>query len=237
MELIDKKQVESLKGLGRRIGGDPARLRLTICVLLTGLGIFGVERPLGMRLARARTANAAAKKSSQMAEEVAFFTRQKAGYETRAAVSSDITDWQNYVLEKLRCTTATLVSLEPHKPFPRGVFAVIEMELVARGSSYHEFADFIDRLEHGERLVRIEKVRLERQQTAISLTCLIRGLVRNTAKPAAKAEGGKDGTVAKPAKGAPKSGAAPPAAVAGPAPDEFVGPRLPDELKGEHGDD
>ena len=99
MELIDKKQVESLKRLGRRIGGDPARLRLTICVLLTGLGIFGVERPLGMRLARARTANVAAKKASQMAEDVAFFTRQKAGYEARAAVSSDISDWQNYVLD------------------------------------------------------------------------------------------------------------------------------------------
>ena len=72
MELIDKKQVESLKRLGRRIGGDPARLRLTICVLLTGLGIFGVERPLGMRLARARTANVAGEKVSLTAKEFAL---------------------------------------------------------------------------------------------------------------------------------------------------------------------
>ena len=209
MELIDKKQVEGLKRLGRRIGGDPARLRLTVCLVLTGVGIFGVERPLGLRLAQARTAQAAAKKSSQMAEEVAFFTRQKAAYDPRAAVSSDITDWQNYVLGKLRCTTATLISLEPHKPLAKGVFTVLEMELVAKGSSYREFADFIDRLERGERLVRVEKLRLEKQQTSISLTCLIRGLVKASARPA-------------PAKAATSGDA---------ATDAFVGPQLPDELK------
>jgi len=227
MELIDKKQLEGFKRFGRRLGGDPARLRLTVCVLLTGLGILGVERPLGVRLAKARTANLAAKKSSQMAEEVAFFTRQKAAYEPRAAVSSDISDWQNYVLEKLRCTKATLISLEPHKPLPKGVFTVVEMELVARGGSYREFADFVDRLEHGERLVRVEKLRMEKQQTAISMTCLIRGLVKSNAKPSSTPAGKPTG--------------APAAATASDTlPDVIVGPQLPDELKptpDEDGDD
>ena len=240
MELVDKKQLEGFKRLGRRIGGDPARLRLTVCLLLTGLGVFGVERPLGVRLAHARTAQLAAKKSSQMAEEVAFFTRQKAAYDPRAAVSGDITDWQNYVLEKLRCTTATLISLEPHKPLAKGVFTVLEMELVAKGSSYREFADFVDRLEHGERLVRIEKLRMEKQQTSISLTCLIRGLVKASARPAAPAEGGgPDGAARKPAPAAPAAAAsaaeatsdgAPPASDE-PALDDDVGRQLPDELK------
>jgi hypothetical protein len=121
-----------------------------------------------------------------MAEEVAFYSRQQASYLPRAGVSADITDWQNYVLERLRCTKATLISLEPHKPLAKGVFTVIEMELVAKGGSYREFADFIDRLEHGERIVRIEKLRMEKQQTSIYVTCLIRGLVKNGAKPAAK---------------------------------------------------
>lgn len=234
MELIDKKQVEGFKRLGRRIGGDPARLRLTVCVLLTGLGIFGVERPLGMRLARARTAQLAAKKASQMAEEVAFFTRQREAYEPRAAVSSDITDWQNYVLEKLRCTTATLISLEPHKPLPKGVFTVLEMELVAKGSSYLEFADFVDRLERGERLVRIEKIRIEKQQTSISLTCLIRGLVKNSAKPAATPAAKDAGSGAKAGKGA--AGRAPSTA-ADPMRDAIVGPQLPAGLTSASGGD
>lgn len=241
MELVDKKQLEAFKRLGRRIGGDPARLRLTVCLLLTGIGVFGVERPLGLRLAKARTAQLAAKKSSQMAEEVAFFTRQKAAYDPRAAVSGDITDWQNYVLEKLRCTTATLISLEPHKPLAKGVFTVLEMELVAKGSSYREFADFVDRLEHGERLVRIEKLRMEKQQTSISLTCMLRGLVKASAKPAESAEGtGQDGAGRKPAKGAAATNGGAPAAAGEPAPDESVGPQLPDELKAtsdEDGDD
>jgi len=209
VELIDKKQLESLRRFGRRLGGDPVRLRVTLCLLLAGIGIFGVERPLGQRLARARTANAAAKKSSQMAEEVAYFTREREGYEARVSVPSDITDWQNYVLERLRCTTATLISLEPRKPLPKGVFTVLEMELVAKGDSYREFVDFIDRLEHGERIVRVEKLRMEKQQGTIYLTCLIRGLVKTASKAAAKP--------------APAGGGAAP-----PAPEAFVGPRLPD---------
>jgi hypothetical protein len=196
-------------------------------VLLTGLGIFGVERPLGLRLAKARTANLAAKKSSQMAEEVAFFTRQKAAYEPRAAVSGDITDWQNYVLEKLRCTKATLISLEPHKPLPKGVFTGARDGARRQGSSYREFADFVDRLEHGERLVRVEKLRMEKQQTSISLTCLIRGLVKSSAKPSSTPAG--------------KPTDAPAGATASDTlPDVIVGPQLPDELKptpDEDGDD
>ncbi|HZM00937.1 MAG TPA: hypothetical protein VFD43_11875 [Planctomycetota bacterium] len=207
MELIDKKQVEAFKRLGRRLGGDPARLRVTLCVALAGAGILGVERPLGLRLAGARSAHVEARKTAQMAEEVAYFTRERAGYEARVAVPADVADWQNYVLDRLRCTTATLVSFEPRKPLAKGVFTVLELELVAKGSSYREFVDFIDRLERGERLVRVEKLRLEKQQDAIHLTCLIRGLVKGSAKSA------------KPAA----SGAAPLAA------DVFVGPRLPDD--------
>jgi hypothetical protein len=186
MELIDKKQVAAFKRLGKRLGGDPARLRMTLCVVLAGVGIFGVERPLGLRLARARTAQVEARKRAQMAEEVSFFTRERAGYEARVAVPADISDWQTYVLERLRCTTATLIALEPRKPLSKGVFTVLEMELVAKGHSYREFADFIDRLERGERIVRVEKLRLEKQQDSIYLTCLIRGLVKGkgSARPA-----------------------------------------------------
>lgn len=209
MELIDKKQIAAFKRLGKRLGGDPARLRMTLCIVLAVVGIFGVERPLGLRLARARTAQVEARKLAQMAEEVAFFTRERAGYESRLAVPGDISDWQNYVLEHLRCTTATLIALEPRKPLAKGVFTVLEMELVAKGDSYREFADFIDRIEHGERIVRVEKLRLEKQQTSIYLTCLIRGLVKGkgTAKPAAGGGGLKA--------------------------DAFVGPPLPASLAAE----
>jgi len=97
----------------------------------------------------------------------------------------------------------------------------------ARGGSYREFADFVDRLEHGERLVRVEKLRMEKQQTAISLTCLIRGLVKSNAKPSSTPAGKPTG--------------APAAATAGDTlPDVIVGPQLPDELKptpDEDGDD
>jgi hypothetical protein len=122
-----------------------------------------------------------------MAAEALIFTKQRALYESRVAVDSDISDWQNYVLDMLRATTAMLVSLEPRKSVAKGPFSVIEMELVAKGTSYNEFADFVERLERGPRIVRLEKLRMERQQGTIYVTYIIKGLVKPSAKkPAAK---------------------------------------------------
>jgi len=180
---IDKKQIEALKRFGRRLTTEPARLRLAVCVLFAGVGIFAIDRPLGARLARARADNKEAHETARMAEEAVFFTKQRGEYDSRVQIESDITNWQNYVLEKLRCTTATLISIEPRKPITKGPFTVLEMEVVVKGRSYQEFADFVDRIERGERIVRVDKLRMERQQSSIYLTCIIKGLVKAAAAP------------------------------------------------------
>jgi len=71
-------------------------------------------------------------------------------------------------------------------------------------------------VEHGERIVRVEKLRLEKQAASIYLTCLIRGLVKTAGRPAAKPSG------------------APAAAAGGElAADAFVGPLPPGTDAGE----
>jgi hypothetical protein len=192
----DKRQLDAIKNLVKRWSADPVQLRFAVVLGLFGVGLFGMVRPLSARLDAARAANKEAHAQSRMAEELRNFYDQGREYGTKVAVSSDLVDWQNYVLEKLRCTSATLISLEPKSTLVKQPFTVLNMELVARGTSFEEFADFTSRLEHGERCVRIEKLRLERQQTSIYLTMLIRGLVR--AAPETKPKDAK----AKYAKGA-----------------------------------
>ena len=194
----DKRQLDAIKGLVRRWSADPVQLRFVIVIALFGVGLFGIVRPLSARLDTARTANKEAKTQARLAEELRHFYDQSREYGARLNISADLVDWQNYVLATLRCTSATLISLEPKAPQQKQPFTVLDMELVARGTSFTEFADFANRLEHGERCVRIEKVKVERQQSSMYVTMVIRGLVRSTPdeKPAKDADNvakGKDG--------------------------------------------
>jgi len=205
----DRRQLEAVKAVGRRWAADPVQLRLVVSVAILALGIGVVQHPLGARLAAARTAHDDALKQARLADDQRFLAGQAAGYEKRVAVSTDLVDWQNYVLEHFRTTSATLISLEPKSTTQKAPFDVLEMELVAKGTNFADFVDFIDRLEHGERLVRIEKLRIERQQSSVYVTLIIKGLVRAGGKAATKPD--------KKAKGAKPAGAAAAAAPQGDA--------------------
>jgi len=189
MELgIDKKQIEAIKGLWKKWCSDPVQLRFVMVLTIAAVGYFGVTRPSAAGLAAARARKVSAQKKAAMAEDVLFYNTQIGLYEERSAVSSDISDWQNYVLGNLAHTSVQLISFEPKKTESKGPFKIIEMELIVRGQVYSEFIDFIDRLERGPRLVRLERVRVEKQQNNISLTCTVRGMV----KPSATKSAGKD---------------------------------------------
>jgi hypothetical protein len=224
----DRRQLEAVKALGRRWAADPVHLRLVVAVAILVLGIGVVQRPLGARLAAARTAHDDALKQARLADDQRFLATQAAGYEQRVAVSSDLVDWQNYVLESFRTTSATLISLEPKSTTQKPPFDVLEMELVAKGTNFADFVDFIDRLEHGERLVRIEKLRIERQQSSVYVTMIIKGLVRAGGKAAIAPD--KKAKAAKPADPAPV--AAPEADASG-VPDDAAASEEPAREAGE----
>ncbi len=195
---VDRKQIEALKAVYRRWTGDPVQFRFLATLVIMGAIIALVEMPLAARLDSARARHKEALALSSLSQEVRGFVEQVEAYDPKVAVSAEIVDWQNYVLSLLSYSNATLISIEPKAVEPKGAFQVVQMELVARGSSYREFVDFIDRLEHGERLMRVEKVRVEKHQTSMYLTCMIRGLVKSSAasesKPASDGHTGDDKT-------------------------------------------
>ncbi|HTE06869.1 MAG TPA: hypothetical protein VK824_11785, partial [Planctomycetota bacterium] len=133
------------------------------------------------RLAAARARIKEAKAMSLLAHDVRGYVEEIETYDPHVAVSTELVDWQAYVMAQLEHSTAILVAIEPKTVESKGPFQVLEIELTARGSSYREFVDFIARIEHGERLMRIEKMRLEKHQTSMYLTCMIKGIVKSTA--------------------------------------------------------
>ncbi len=175
---IDKKQIEAIKAWVERLSSEPVQLRFVVSLIFFLVGWLGVNRPMAARLQEARERNKSAKALAQQAEEVAFYKTQRGQYEVQADVPADPVGWQKYVLSKLAYTSVTLISIEPKKTKGASVFKIIEMELVARGTHFDEMVDFIDRIEHGERLMRVERVRIERMQDTISMTCTLKGLVK-----------------------------------------------------------
>jgi hypothetical protein len=189
MELgIDKKKLEAFAALWEKWTSDPVQLRFVVVFLLTLVGIFGLNKPMSSRLAAARERFKDASKLAAEAEELVFFKGQVEVYEKRTGYPADVSDWQNYVFEALSTIDAQLISLEPRKTSAKGPFKIVEMELVAKGKDYNALLDFVDRLERGERLVRLERLKLEKVQNSISMTCSIRGLVKPSAYVAPRAE-------------------------------------------------
>ena len=92
------------------------------------------------------------------------------------------------VLERLSNMDVQLASFEPKKTIAQGPFKIVTMDLLVRGLYYPEFIKFLDSLEHGDRVIRIEKIRVERLQRELSMSCTIRGLVKGSAKKPTKAE-------------------------------------------------
>jgi hypothetical protein len=230
---IDKRQLEALKAIWHAWCRDPVQLRFVVVLVITTLGYFAVMHPATGALAAARKRVAEAEKRADMAEAVLFYRTQVELYESRSAGSSDITDWQNYLLDNLSHTNLHLASLEPRKSTGKGPFKIIEMEMLVRGQLFAEIVDFIDRLERGPRLLRLERMRVEKQKNSISFSCTLKGMVKPSANPAEKV-GTPAGDDRAPALEGTEAGEVG-GASAGTGPDD-VGPRPDDEPSEAAGD-
>jgi Tfp pilus assembly protein PilO len=178
MELgLDKRRIEAWKAKGRQIAADPLRLRMYVCGAMLAFGALCIERPVAQHLASARKEEAEAAVRADTADDVRFLEKQMKTYEPHLATSADLVEWGDYILGKLEKSGATLQSIEPKKTLAVGPFKVVDIDLTAKGS-YEELVDFVDRLERGERIVRLDRVFIQRQRSTVSLECTIKGLVK-----------------------------------------------------------
>lgn len=217
---ISREQMDAVKGVFRRWTQDPVSLRCLVSVVILAVGYFTFVRPLTIRLEEARGAHTRRSRRLAKVEDLAHWKSQTDKFVDRTAHSEDVVEWQRYVLEKLGLTKEVrLLNLEPRPTTGKGVYKFIEMEIVARSRSYSDFATFIHHLERGERVVRIDRIRIELAQGSLTLTATIKGLCRPSLAPSdpmaeTETEGGDvaDGVVAE--EGAETTGEGGEAAVA-----------------------
>ena len=178
---IDKAKLERR---WRKIAADPVLLRACTAAVLLALGLFAIEAPQAARLRSARKHQQDIEQRANASDDLRDLEKQVKRYGARLATSADPLEWGNYVSEKLAKSGAVLRAMEPKKTASAGPFTVVDIDLVAQGT-YAELADFVDRLERGERLVRLDRIFVQRMGDTVNLECTIKGLVK---PPSAHAE-------------------------------------------------
>jgi hypothetical protein len=183
---IDLPDRRALEERWRKLRTDPARLRATLGAALLALGLVAIEGPQALRLCLAHRRLAQAEQRAELADDVRALEQSSAVYGPRLATGADADDWRAYITEKLEKSGARARSIEPKTSSSAGPFALVAIDLSAQGT-YAEITDLVDRLERGERLVRIDHIFVQRLRDTVDLQCTLRALVR-AAKPDARSE-------------------------------------------------
>jgi hypothetical protein len=179
MELgIDKKQIEGAKKFFMGLSKDRVMLRFVICLTILVVGYFVVLDPQATGLAEARDSLVGARKQDRRATDLVFYTHQLEAYEPFLFPDAHPLTLQEYVLEKVQASGASVRGMANKKTESKGVFKVSELELTATGT-YSQLVDLVDRLERGDKIVRLEKCRLLGTKTQIILDCSVKGLVKS----------------------------------------------------------
>jgi Tfp pilus assembly protein PilO len=98
-------------------------------------------------------------------------------YDKRTPRIAELGYWQNYVIEKIQQSGAKLRQLKPKGNYRKGVFLMVGLEVVVEGE-YEKLVDFIDRLERGDRIVRIESFTLDKKRDLPLMQLVVNGLVK-----------------------------------------------------------
>lgn len=182
MELgIDPRHVEALRALLRRTARDPLRLRCAVALVLAGAGWAGLLMPLGDRVAAARTDHEAALEQRSLADALEAVDTELTTIAQRLPSDTDEVTWQGYLIDLLSRSGLRLSSLEPLRTDSAGPFDVVELQLTAVGTRYDSVVDFVDRLEHGPRPMRVEHLDLRESPQGTVIDLLAKALVLDAA--------------------------------------------------------
>jgi hypothetical protein len=179
---LDKQQIEDLKRWFTAVCADPVRLRLYICLILMAVGYLAVVRPLGERVVNAHDELKKIKNASRRASAAAHYVGERDFYEPRLTNRHDVVYWQAYVMRKLDAAGVTLNSLDPGEPISKFAFKIVRMQLSARATHYQDIVDFVDRIEHGEHVVRLEALTIDETTDSLLMSCSILALVKPSLK-------------------------------------------------------
>lgn len=158
MEL--RKDFQDIGEQLRRLRYNPPAFRMTVAAVLLAIGLAGVTMPLGSGLQDRRSELAIAEERAKVAEGLREFLDVCGLAAPRITAQANDVEWGAYLVELLNASGLRLLSQQPPEIKAYGDFKQIRFVLRASGS-YEAIVDFVDRIERGPRLMRIEHLSLQ----------------------------------------------------------------------------
>lgn len=174
-----KEDLVKLKGTVAGWTATEEGYRGFVAAILFVVGWFAVLGPLEKRLKTAREEKEALSALATWVEEIRELESQTATFEGRMVAEANAAEWDSYILAALTDSGATFISSQERKTEKIKDYTLFIREVVAMGD-FEQLVDFMDRLERGERYLRIDEFSLRPQQGELALRCTIRCLVGET---------------------------------------------------------
>ena len=174
---IDRDQVQALKAALSKACQDPVKLKLIVCGVIVVLGFMLYCSPQAGRLAEARKKHKKAAERARLAKNARHVVDQGKAFVDRLPKIEDVSDWQEYVMAKVAAAGIKLRKIEPRRGLMKGKYRIIILEVEADGM-FPQVVDFMDRLERGERIVRLDRLQLEKRADRTSFRFVLMGLAK-----------------------------------------------------------
>ncbi len=146
--------------------------RSFVALIIFAVGYFGVIGKLSTRLEEARVLHESTTTTAQYVSDIRHFEGQSKLYSERMTPADDNAEWGQYILDILDKSGAQMQRFSPDRSEGVGNYKVLKFDVGATGD-YFQLVDFMDRLERGERFVRMNDFEIAAEQSTLKLRCRI----------------------------------------------------------------
>lgn len=170
-----RKDLQDLRAKLERLRQDPPAFHFALAATLLAVGLAGVTMPLGGSIETKREALEDARDRAAVAERIGAHLDAWRHLAPRVVAQAEAVDWDAYLLQHLRAAGMRVLSQEPPEVAELGEFRTITLRLRA-GGRYEQIADFLDRVECGERLMRVDRLQIAIGASELELEAELVGL-------------------------------------------------------------
>lgn len=174
-----QKDLDKIKAAIAKRTSTEEGYRGFLALIFFAVGYFGIIGQLSKRLDEARVLHESTKTTAQYVDDIRHFEGQTKIYADRMTPPDDTAEWGQYIMDILDESNVTMQRFSPDKPDGIGNYKVLKFEVGATGE-YYQLIDFMDRLERGERYVRIDEFEIAAEQNTLKLRCRILCLAGTT---------------------------------------------------------
>lgn len=168
--------LDRLKALCERLR-SPAKMTTALLGGILLLTILAGYMPADAALVAAKVRLEKAEKRALLGSSLDGFRGEYQLYEKRVWRGSNLTEWAEYLHGGVTKTAVRLVFMEPKPAIKLGPCTALTWSIELEGS-FEELCRYVQWLESGERLVRIDRLVFDLSGKRLSLSITLRGLVR-----------------------------------------------------------